>query len=77
MRRAKDIRGEEEEKLAKWGWKGLDSWNITQVEAMTGESHNQFAVISVDGEGDLFLEMYFLDEGQPLGLRRDPSVPLE
>lgn len=76
-RRATDIRGEEKEKLAKWGWTELDGWSISQVEAMTGESHNQFAVISVDREGDLLLEMYFLDEDQPLGLRRGPSVPLE
>lgn len=77
QRRATDIRGEEKEKLSKWGWTGLDGWTITQVDAMTGEAHDQFAVISVDGEGNLLLEMYFLDEDQSLGLKRDHSVPLE
>jgi hypothetical protein len=76
-RRATNIRGKEKKMFAKWGWTGLDGWSITQVEAMTGKSHNQFALISVDEEGELLLEMYFLDDDQPLDLRRDPSVLLK
>jgi 3',5'-cyclic AMP phosphodiesterase CpdA len=76
-RRSRDIAGREKEMLAEWGWDNLDDWTIVQAEAMTDELSDQFALFSVDGEGELFLEMYFLDEDQALGLRRNRSVRLE
>jgi 3',5'-cyclic AMP phosphodiesterase CpdA len=63
-RRAEDIRGNETAWLYKNGWRGLEGWSVTQEEVMLKqEEADQCALFSVDPEGGITFEPYFL--GQP------------
>lgn len=73
-RRATDIRGREADWLAAAGWRGLEPYEITQLEAMTEDEANQFGLFSVEADGDLVLEMVWSDGGD---VRHDPPVRLE
>ena len=68
-RRARDILGRETERLADWGWKDLDGWTIDQVDAMTRDEADEFAVFDLPPEGPLSYTVHFLDEDAPAGLR--------
>lgn len=77
LRRARDIRGEERERLADRGWKGLEPWAITQVEWLPkDEEADQFAVFTVEPGGGLTMEVRFLDEEGVDGTRANETVRL-
>ncbi|MCA9750554.1 MAG: metallophosphoesterase, partial [Gemmatimonadetes bacterium] len=64
-RRARDIRGEEAEKLGEWGWRDLARWSVTQEDAMRKEDEaNQFAAFTVEPDGGLMMEVHFVDEDE-------------
>ncbi|MGQ0721842.1 MAG: metallophosphoesterase family protein [Candidatus Eiseniibacteriota bacterium] len=76
-RRARDIRGEETAFLEEAGWTGLERWKITQEELMRKEGEaDQFALFSVEEDGGLTLEMRFLDDEEPDGMRHGAPVRL-
>jgi hypothetical protein len=76
-RRARDIRGEEAAFLAEAGWTGLERWKITQEDLMPKEGEaDQFALFSVEEDGGLVLEMRFLDDEEPDGMRHGAPVRL-
>jgi hypothetical protein len=76
-RRARDIRGEEHEFLADAGWTGLERWRITQEDVMGKEGEaDQFALFAVEEDGGLVLEMRFLDDEEPDGMRHGAPVRL-
>jgi hypothetical protein len=70
-RRAKEIAGTEIEWLADKGWRDLEGWRIFQEEAMVEDEADQFGLFTVDPGGDIWLEMFFLDEDRPDGLRQE------
>ncbi len=72
-RRARDLRGREIEMLRDGGWEDLEGWTIVQREVMDVDDANQFAVIDVDPEGGMTIEMHFLDRDEPSGLRIAPA----
>ena len=77
-RRARNIEGREKQVLADRGWEGLESWSIRQEDAMTSdEEANQFAVISVEPDGGVMVDVSFLDDDAPGGLRTTQSVRLK
>jgi hypothetical protein len=64
-RRARDIRGEESSFLEENGWLGLDSWEIVQEDVMLKEGEaNQFAVFTVEPDGQLFCRVHFVGDGE-------------
>jgi len=70
-RRARDIRGREEEVLDELGWLGLDHWQIHQEDVMLkDEEADQFAVVTIEPTGGVLLEVCFLDDDAPGGVRR-------
>ena len=73
-RHPRDISNREEEWLEQRGWRGLESWEIIQEEAMVEEVRNQFGIITVGADGELTLEVIFLDDAIPGGL--DPAPPV-
>jgi hypothetical protein len=74
-RRARDIRGREDEWLEEKGWTGLDRWDVSQEEVMLeSDEANQFAVFDLESDGSLFLQAFFLDDEAPGGLRRGERV---
>jgi len=75
-RRAHDISGEEADWLTEAGWRGLDRWEIGQVEVMAEDETDQFALFSVDNEGSLTLNMFYLDDEMAAGWRRSKPVRL-
>ena len=75
-RRARDIRAEELEDLADRGWKGLEGWEVEQVDAMYEDDENQWAMLRFGPDGSVSLEMFFLvDKGED-GWRSEPPVDL-
>ena len=60
-RRARDLRGEEREWFTDKGFRGLERWRIEQVEAMREDERNQFATIDVGADGQLSLQIHFVD----------------
>lgn len=77
-RRARDIAGREKQVLAGLGWEELDEWSVQQDAAMTAdEEANQFAILRVEADGGVLLEVNFLDESAPGGLRREAPVRLK
>jgi hypothetical protein len=75
-RRARDISGREIAWLADCGWTDLEDWSVTQEDAMVGGEANQFAIFNVSADGTLTMEMHFLDDDNPGGLRRCTPVRL-
>ncbi|MCP4547521.1 MAG: hypothetical protein GY835_13770 [bacterium] len=69
QRKARDIAGREIEYLTEHGWRNLTGWRIEQQDAMISGHKNNFAIIRVDAEGNLDLEMHYLDEDELDGLR--------
>jgi hypothetical protein len=76
-RRARPIAGKEREWLRDEGWDGVDRWEIAQEDAMTSGDADQFAVIAVEPDGGVLMDLYYLDPAAPDGLRRDPTVRLK
>lgn len=76
-RRARDIAGRELSWLAGKGWRDLGGWRIEQRAAMVEDESNQFGIFTVTPAGRISLEMCFLDERQPAGLRREPPLPID
>ena len=70
-RKAKEIAGVEMSWLQERGWSDLDGWRIYQEDAMTKDAADQFGLFTVDPTGEIWLEMYFLDEDRPGGLRQE------
>ena len=65
------------EELAELGWLGLDHWEIHQEEVMLRpDEANQFAVFTVEPDGDLLFQIHFLDEDWPGGSRTRREVLL-
>jgi hypothetical protein len=76
-RRAHHIGGIEHEWFDDLGWLGLDHWEIHQEEVMLRpEEANQFAIFTVEPNGDLRLQVHFLDEDWPGGSRTRREVLL-
>jgi hypothetical protein len=73
-RRPKDISGREGEWLTAKGWQNLAGWEIVQEEAMTKDAANQFGLFTVEADGGLLMETYYLDPESPTGTRRSPRV---
>jgi hypothetical protein len=76
-RRAKDIGGKERSRFAEWGWEGLTGWEIVQEDVMVGDGFNQFGVVTVEPDGGLLLDMYFVDREDPDNMRHAPAVRLK
>jgi len=76
-RRARDLRGREDAWLEEQGWNGVDRWEVTQEDWMAErEEANQFGVFDVEPDGGVFLQVCFLDEDAPGGLRRGTRARL-
>lgn len=76
-RRAQDIRGREGSFFAEEGWKGVgERWGILQEEAMVEDEADQFALFTVEPDGGLTMEVRYLDDDEPDGVRKSPSVRL-
>jgi hypothetical protein len=73
-RRAHDIRGEEREYLVKAGWTGLESWELVQEEPMIEKQANNFGLFTVDREGMISVEMFFLHDDFTSGIKRERAV---
>jgi predicted MPP superfamily phosphohydrolase len=76
-RRARDVAGMEAEKLTASGWEIPEGWSVLQAEAMLEKEADQFGLVTVEKDGGILLEMAFLDEDAPGGLRRTPAVRLK
>lgn len=77
-RRARNIEGREREILEDRGWNALDEWSVRQVDAMSAdEEANQFAVLSVEADGGVLLDLFFLDPSATNGLRVVPTARLK
>lgn len=75
-REARDIAGKEMEWLAEAGWRELEGWRIRQTDAMVDDESNQFGLFSIDDSGGISLEVFFLDDDSPDGVRRGAPVEL-
>ncbi len=75
-RRARDIRGHEQQWLAAHGWHDLSGWQLAQEDAMTASEADQFGVFTVEPAGGLLLELCYLEPAAPGGVRRVPAVRL-
>ncbi len=69
-RRAQDVAGNELSWLAEEGWRDLEGWRIFQEEAMLEDEADQFGLFAVDPGGEIWLEMHFLDDERPDGIRQ-------
>ncbi len=77
LRRSRDIRGEERERLADWDWQGLERWTITQAEYLPKDQEaDQFAVFTVEPGGALTMEVRFLGADDVDGTTGGPVVRL-
>ncbi len=76
-RRARDIAGHEDEQLTKDGWTHLAEYRIVQEEAMTGTQADQSGIFSVEPDSSLSLQMLWLDDEAPRGLRFDLPIHLD
>ncbi len=68
-RRARDMRGSELSELADHGWRNLDGWSISQVDAMLDDEANQFLILDLPAEGAPSYRVHYLDEDAADGLR--------
>jgi len=75
-RRAHDIRGDESSWFADKGWTGMDRWTITQEDAMVEDESNQFGLFTVEPGGGILLQIFYLDDDAPGGVRHDEPVRL-
>jgi 3',5'-cyclic AMP phosphodiesterase CpdA len=76
-RRPADIRGEEASWLAEEGFEPLAGWTISQESVMSkSEEADQLAVFEISPNGRLTMEVRFLDEDAPEGIRSAPVVEL-
>ena len=70
MRRAKDIRGRESDKLDSYGFRALDGWTIVQEDVMLkADDANQFVRFVVDADGGITGRVHYLDDDAPGGWR--------
>lgn len=77
QRRARDIAGDERGWLESRGWPDLSGWRIIQADVMTAAHEaNQFALFTLGWDGRLEMEVHYLDEHAPLGLRAGGAVLL-
>ncbi len=76
-RRAADIAGRERSWLRRSGWRIPEAWSVYQEDAMLEREADQFAVITVEEDGGLLLEIAFLDDSRRWGLRWDPAVRIK
>ena len=75
-RRAHDLRGGELEYFGENGWKNLDRWRIRQEDPMLESEANQFGIVTVGGDGSLLLDVRFLDDTTPDGMRPARTVQI-
>jgi hypothetical protein len=75
-RQAQDIRGKESEMLARFGWRNLEGWTLVQEESMSGRGRDQFGVVTVGPGGRIDLEVCYLDDDEPGGIRRSERMNL-
>ncbi len=69
-RRPRDLAGREEEFFSGHGWLGLDRWTVHQEDVMRNpDDADQFAIFTVGANGELTMEILFLDEDSPDGTR--------
>jgi 3',5'-cyclic AMP phosphodiesterase CpdA len=76
-RRAEDIAGEEHEFFEEQGWSNLDDYTIVQEDAMVEDELNQFALVTVEPDGGILLEMYFVSPDSPESPLHDPTIRLK
>lgn len=76
-RRAADIAGREGDWLSSRGWEIPSGWSISQADAMRGDESDQIGIFTVEEDGGILLEMAFLDEEAPAGLRRTAAVRIK
>jgi 3',5'-cyclic AMP phosphodiesterase CpdA len=75
-RRARDLRGREEEWLAEIGWLGVDRWDIAQEDAMLDDEADQFALVTAEPGGGMVLDVRFLEDEDPPTFRAPRAVRL-
>ena len=75
-RRAQDLRGRVEPWLEEIGWLGLDRWDVQQADAMLGDGFDQFALLTVDPDGGVTLDVRYLVDEDPPQFRRPGPVRL-
>jgi hypothetical protein len=74
-RRSDNIRGGEAEFFSQRGWKNLDGWRISLEHAMDEhEMADQFGVVTVGADGGLLLDVCYLDDRAPEGVRAEKTV---
>lgn len=69
-RRAEDIRGDEMAWLAKNGWEGLEAYTITQSAVMAEDERNQYAVVGIQSDGRIDLEVVLVDGAEETTFER-------
>ena len=76
-RRARDLRGRENDFFAGEGWEEVgERWGVLQEDAMVEDEANQFALFTVEPDGGLVMEVRFLDDDEPGGFRVNAPVRL-
>ncbi|MFO7655131.1 MAG: metallophosphoesterase [Candidatus Krumholzibacteriia bacterium] len=73
-RRVQDITGHEQRFFLTRGFENLDRWKIEQVEAMLDTETNQYALVDVEPDGSLRLQVYFLTDGDEMVVHHPPVV---
>lgn len=75
-RRARDLRGREDAWLEEIGWLGLDRWTVVQEDAMLQHEADQFALLTLEPEGGVVLDLRFLASEEPPSFRKVAPVRL-
>ena len=75
-RKARAIKRMNSEWFSEEGWEDMAGWDISQPDLMPKPSLNQFALVSVEPDGTLSLEVHFIDEDAPRGTLRRPRAYL-
>lgn len=70
-RRARDIRGREASFFDDVGFVGLDHWGVQQDALMDGKEADQFAILTIEPDGGVMLDVHFLDDDAPSGFRQE------
>jgi hypothetical protein len=76
-RKSLDLTGREDFWFTDSGWAIPSGWSIVQADAMLEDEANQFGVFTIEADGGILLEMAFLDDGEPGGLRWAPTVRIK
>lgn len=73
-RRARDVSDDATAWFADRDWTEMSAWQVWQEGAMTADDANQFALITVEPDGGLLMEVRYMDSDAPDGIRRsDPT----